>query len=126
MKTLTRLLLGLAMAMTGAAMSTGAYANSRHFDAYKKTSVVVTYNGLNLATKSGVSTLYNRIRRAGHQACGPMYGTDPLNPGLDWTSWMTCYRGALNRAAAKVGNQQLSAMIHERTHSLTQALDARG
>ena len=126
MKTLKNLMIGLLLAMTGTALSSGAYASNMHFMQYKKRAVTVKYSDLNLADRAGVKTLYKRLRRAGHEACGPKYGIDPIMPGFDWMSWNACYKKALDNAAAKIGNEQLSQMVDNRTDGMTTALAYRG
>lgn len=112
MKTLRTFLKSLAVIATGAAFSASAYANMHHFTKYVTHSVTVNYSDLNLNHMAGVDTLYKRLRLAGNRVCGPVYGMDELNPAQDWQNFRTCYKNALDGAAAKVGNQQLSQMIY--------------
>lgn len=112
MKTLTTLLKTLAVIVTGAVFSASAYANVHHFNKYVTHSVTVHYSDLNLNRMAGVDTLYKRLRLAGDRVCGPVYGMDELNPAQDWRNFRTCYKNALDGAAARVGNQQLSQMIY--------------
>ena len=116
---LSRILLGLVMATSGAAISMGAFANtnSNQIPGYTKRSITVKYSDLNLSQRSGVDTLFDRLVMAGHDVCGNLPGFGPENLTQQWQNWRACYNHALDNAAAKIGNRQLSRMIDENTDS---------
>ena len=125
---LSRILLGLVMATSGAAISMGAFANtnSNQIPGYTKRSITVKYSDLDLARtagvdtlsqRSGVDTLFDRLVMAGHDVCGNLPGFGPENLTQQWQNWRACYNHALDNAAAKIGNRQLSRMIDENTDS---------
>ena len=60
-------------------------------------------------------TLYHRLQGAAEEACGPVYQVHSLNPVADRRDWEACYRNALDSAAAKVDNRQLSQVINSHT-----------
>ena len=119
MNALSRILLGLVMATSGAAISMGAFANtnSNQIPGYTKRSITVKYSDLNLSQRSGVDTLFDRLVMAGHDVCGNLPGFGPENLTQQWQNWRACYNHALDNAAAKIGNKQLSRMIDENTDS---------
>lgn len=119
MNALSRILLGLVMATSGAAISMGAFANtnSNQIPGYTKRSITVKYSDLNLSQRSGVDTLFDRLVMAGHDVCGNLPGFGPENLTQQWQNWRACYNHALDNAAAKIGNRQLSRMIDENTDS---------
>ena len=123
MRKLTVILNNLAMITAGIVLSAGAYANTRPVSPFKTPertrSVTVKYSDLDLARTAGVDTLYKRIRAAGDRICGPVYGLDTVTPMQDRQNWESCYKHALDNAAAKVGNQQLSQLIYKKTGGMT-------
>ena len=110
MNTLSRILLGLIMAMGGATISVAAFANN--FDDYNRVvrSTVVKYGDLDLARQAGIRTLYHRLSRAGYTVCGQIPGFNPFDLRSP-DDWNACYEHALDNAAAKVGNPRLTQMI---------------
>ena len=115
MNILSRILLGLVMAISGAAISMGAFANPNQVPGYTKSSVTVKYSDLNLSQPSGVDALFDRLVMAGHDVCGALPGFGPEYLTQQWQNWRACYNHALDSAAATIGNRQLSAKIDRDT-----------
>lgn len=115
MNTLSRIVLGLVIAIGGAAISMGAFATTIHGPGYTKRTMTVKYNDLNLASRAGVNTLFDRLVMAGHDVCGALPGFDPVELSQQWQSWRSCYDHALDNAAASIGNKRLSRMVDRNT-----------
>lgn len=116
MNTLSRILLGLVMAMSGAMFSFAAFANNFDHGNNVVRSIVVKYGDLDLARQAGIRTLYHRLSHAGYTVCGQIPGFDPFDlRSMD--DWDTCYEHALDNAAAKVGNPRLTQMIYRKIGS---------
>jgi len=67
--------------------------------------VKVRYSDLDVSTRSGAQTLYNRIAGAARTVCG-FEGT----PLLDQAIWKACYRDAISAAVMKVNSPLLTAI----------------
>ena len=115
MRTLSRILFGLVIAISGAAISMGAFANTIHRPGYTKRTMTIKYNDLNLASQAGVNTLFNRLVMAGHDVCGALPGFNPVMLTQQWSNWRSCYDHALDKAAASIGNKRLSRMVDRNT-----------
>jgi UrcA family protein len=79
--------------------------------------VTVRYDDLNLATVSGATELYGRIRSAAGQVCG--------EPGLtlgERHAWEVCVQGSITDAANTVGNPIVSALAAGRDYRAQIAL----
>ena len=97
--------------LAGSAPAAAASAESRRH-------VTVRYDDLNLASVSGATRLYGRIRTAARQVCG--------EPGLtlgEQHAWQVCVRGSVNDAAATVGNPIVSALAAGRGYRSETALN---
>jgi UrcA family protein len=101
MKNLTKAALAMALvAAIGAPAQAGesaGHANTR--------SMTVSYRDLDLSGQAGVNTLYNRLRLAAENVCGPQ------GDGRDLTmrfAWKQCYDGALDGAVRTVAHVGLS------------------
>jgi UrcA family protein len=67
-------------------------------------SVVVRYDDLNLASKSGIATLHKRIRNAARSVCSPL---ETRILGLR-DAYDACVEAALTDSIAAVGNPNLT------------------
>lgn len=67
--------------------------------------MTVKYGDLNLSTREGIDTLYQRIKGAAHTVCDESIQlSDPFRMGL----WRSCYYNAVANAVAKVNNPLLT------------------
>lgn len=77
----------------------------------------VSYADLNLASQSGVATLYKRLARAADRVCGEHDARSPR----EHAAFRDCRAASLNRAVQKVGHPGVLAL-----HSTRQGGTARG
>ena len=79
-----------------------ASANALASDASTQRSVKVSYSDLNLSTRAGATTLYQRISGAARFVCG-----DRGRPLDEIRRWNTCYHDAIADAVAAVNSPML-------------------
>jgi UrcA family protein len=78
---------------------------------------IVSYADLNLASQSGIATLYRRLSRAADRVCGEHEARSPR----DHAEFRACRAASLNRAVQQVGHPGVLAL-----HSGQRAAPARG
>lgn len=69
--------------------------------------VTVRFSDLNLATPEGAGILYNRIRDAATEACGPRFAS--WYPGVP-KKWNACYEETVASAIRQVDRPMLTAL----------------
>jgi len=75
--------------------------------------VTVRYGDLDISTTAGAKTLYQRIRRAARNVCGP---EEEFELGLNARRyWYSCFQSAVNGAVDKVHSPLLRALHRQRT-----------
>lgn len=72
-------------------------------------SVVVRYNGSDLSSERGSEMVYARLRIAASAVCGRVGFRDDVAA----SAWQTCYRTALDKAVAELGNARVKALHEE-------------
>lgn len=77
----------------------------------------VSYGDLNLASQSGVATLYKRLARAADRVCGEHEARSPRAHA----DFRECRAASLNRAVRQIGHPGVLAL-----HATRQAVAARG
>lgn len=71
--------------------------------------IEVSYADLDLAKSAGLATLYERLKAAAKQACGPQTFKDAGSLKRLQQN-QSCYNDLLGRAVAKLENRNLTAM----------------
>ena len=69
--------------------------------------VTVRFSDLNLASPEGAGILYNRIRDAAREACGPRFAS--WYPGVP-EKWKACYEETLASAIRQIDRPMLTAL----------------
>lgn len=69
--------------------------------------VTVRFSDLNLASPEGAGILYNRIRAAAREACGPSFAS--WYPGVP-EKWNACYEETVATAIRQVDRPMLTAL----------------
>lgn len=77
----------------------------------------VSYGDLNLASQSGVATLYRRLSRAADRVCGENEARSPR----EHAEFRACRTASLNRAVQQVGHPGVLAL-----HAGQRSATARG
>jgi len=76
-------------------------------------SVTVRYHDLNLNSREGIASLYQRIRAAAVNVCESVEGPQLVNR-VFWREWNACINHAVANAVHDVHNENLSAYHFER------------
>ena len=66
----------------------------------------VSYGDLNLASQSGIATLYRRLSRAAERVCGEHEARSPR----EHAAFRACHTASLNRAVQQVGHPGVVAL----------------
>jgi len=77
-------------------------------------SVTVRYHDLNLNSREGIASLYQRIRAAAVNVCESVEGPQLVNR-VFWREWNACINHAVANAVHDVHNEKLSAFHWERS-----------
>jgi len=91
-----------------------ALADSANKERSLEPSVTVRYGDLNLSSKDGARTLYNRIRTAAQTVCGPSFS---VWDSSRWQAWKVCYNETIDVMVKRVNRPMLTA-VHEQSISV--------
>ena len=86
-------------------------------------SVTVRYHDLNLNSREGIASLYQRIRAAAVNVCESVEGPQLVNRVL-WREWNACVNHAVANAVHAVNNENLSAYHRERSRGWKRGSEA--
>jgi UrcA family protein len=87
-------------------LSPSAASAAGSFSEHDQQSVVIHYTDVDLGRPEGAAQLYQRIRSAAAQVCGPR-----TSPGSLWASpsFKKCFNAAVDRGVAEVHRPALTA-----------------
>ncbi|MEM8562215.1 MAG: UrcA family protein [Pseudomonadota bacterium] len=102
--------LGFSLLISSLATAETAVEQSDQSRAFQTESISIAYSSAELSTAKGRATLYNKIKHAAKQVCGPTSNREA--GGLQLASRnRSCYDETMALAMDQIGNGQLAALM---------------